>query len=511
MIDVFGQVAGALTSLSDPYVLLVILAGVAIGIILGALPGFGSSQSLALLFPLTFAMSIDQAILFFLAVYSAAEYGGSIPAILIRTPGTPAQAITVLDGYAMARNGQAQRALRISLFSGVIGGATSTLIFIVAGTTLGIVALKFGPSELFAVGVFGLSIVASFFGKDPARGFLATGLGLLLATVGTSGFGGMRFTFDQGYLMEGIPLVVVIIGFLAGPEAFRLLVDHRRTVEAIESIEEQAASKERNRVTWRDARKLIPTWLRGSLIGTAVGAIPGAGASIGSLMAYSEEKRWSKRPEKFGTGIPEGIAAPEVANNAVVAGTLVPSLSLGIPGSGAAAILLGVLISKGVVPGPLLFRDEPTFIMTVFIGLLVINVCLLGTGLVGTRMFSLVAKVPRRILGPFVLLLIILGTYAYANYTAHIGMVLVMAAIAYLFDKMDVPVVPVVLAFVMGPIIESNLNRALTIAQGDLVAILTRPITMVVLLLALATAVYSFISAIKAARVGISEAAADAD
>ncbi len=495
------NLASAFDALNSATIILTMLAGVAIGIILGALPGFGSSQALALLFPVTFAMTVDQAVLFFLAVYSAVEYGSSIPAILIRTPGTGASAVTVLDGYAMTRQGLARKALRISLYSGVIGGTTSTIIFILAGTSLGYAALAFGPSELAAVGVFGLAIVGTFFGKDPARGFLATGIGLLLATVGSSGFGGLRFTFDEGYLMDGIPLVVVIIAFLAGPEAFRLLVDNRRTVEE-RAVIDAAEVKERNRITRADVRLLVPTWLRGSFLGTLAGIIPGAGGSVGAMLAYGEEKRWSKRPEKFGTGIPEGIAAPEVANNAVVAGTLVPSLSLGIPGSGGAAILLGVLISKGVVPGPIMFREQGDFVMTVFVGLLAINVFLLITGLLGTRTFSLVARVPLRILGPFVLILIIAGSYAYANYTTHIAMVLVLSAIAYLFEKINIPVVPIVLAFIMGPIIEQNLNRALTINGGDFFAIIVRPITATILLLALITVIYSILNILRTAKDG---------
>ena len=489
----FTNLVLAFGNLNSITIILTMLAGVAVGIILGALPGFGSSQALALLFPVTFAMTVDQAVLFFLAVYSAVEYGSSIPAILIRTPGTGASAVTVLDGYTMTRQGLARKALRISLYSGVIGGTTSTLIFILAGTSLGYAALAFGPAELAAVGVFGLAIVGSFFGKDPFRGFLATGIGLLLATVGSSGFGGTRFTFNESYLMDGIPLVVVIIAFLAGPEAFRLLVDNRSTIEKRNDVD-AAEVRERNRVTREDVKLLIPTWLRGSLLGTLAGIIPGSGGSVGAMLAYGEEKRWSKRPEKFGTGIPEGIAAPEVANNAVVAGTLVPSLSLGVPGSGGAAILLGVLISKGVVPGPIMFREQLDFVMTVFVGLLLINLFLLITGLLGTRMFSLVARVPLRILGPFVLLLIIAGSYAYANSTSHIAMVLVLSAIAYLLEKINIPVVPIVLAFIMGPIIEQNLNRALIITSGELLPIITRPITVTILLLALITVIYSMIA-----------------
>ena len=494
-----SDLGAALSALNSATILLTMLAGVAVGVVLGALPGFGSSQALALLFPVTFAMTVDQAVLFLIAVYSAVEYGSSIPAILIRTPGTGASAVTVLDGYAMARQGLARRALRISLYSGVIGGTTSTIIFIIAGTSLGYVALAFGPGELFAVGVFGLAIVGGFFGKDASRGFLAVAIGLLFATIGSSGFGGLRFTFNQGFLMEGIPLVVIIIGFLAGPEAFRLLIDNRRAGSG-EAVVDRTKQKERNRITRADIRLLIPTWIRGSLLGTLAGAIPGAGGSVGALLAYSEEKRWSKRPEKFGTGIPEGIAAPEVANNAVVAGTLVPTLSLGIPGSGGAAILLGVLISKGVVPGPIMFQQQGDFVLTIFIGLLLINLFLLIVGLLGTSTFSLVSRVPLRILGPFVLLLIVAGAYAYENYAGHIVMVLVLAAVAYLLEKINIPVVPIVLAFIMGPIIESNLSRALTITRGDIFEIVTRPITATILLLALAAAVYSFVSNLRQNR-----------
>lgn len=491
----FAQVGTALQSMAGLSMLLAIISGVSLGILLGALPGFGSSQSLALLFPLTFAMPADVAIVFFVAVYSAAEYGGAIPAILIRTPGTPAQSVTVLDGYAMTQNGFPKRALRISLLSGVVGGMTSSLIFIASGTYIASIALDFGPGEMFALGVFGLSIIGSFFGKDPARGFLATGIGLLLATVGSSEFGGMRFTFNQSYLMDGIPLVVVIIAFLAGPESFRLLIDHRKTIEVKKTVADMSDQSVKDRLQPGDIRRLIPTWIRGSLIGTLIGAIPGAGASVGSLVAYSEERRWSKRPkEEFGTGIPEGIAAPETANNAVVAGTLVPSLSLGIPGSGAAAILLSVLISKGIVPGPLLFRNEPQLITTIFVGLIFINIWLLILGLIYTRGFAYVSNVSRRMLGPFVFVLIILGTYAYSNYGAHVVMVLVLTLVAYWFTKVDIPVVPVVLAYVMAPIIEKNLSRAMTIHAGDFSVVLTRPITLTILALAIGTFVYSVIS-----------------
>ena len=494
MLGILENFGTAFVSMWSLGVLVAIVSGVVFGIILGALPGFGAAQSLALLFPLTFAMPADQAIIFFLAIYSAAEYGGSIPAILIRTPGTPGSAITAIEGYAMAKKGLANKALRISLWSGVIGGIASTIIFILAGTSIAYIALQFGPGEMFALGIFGLSIIGSFFGKDPARGFLATGIGLILATIGSSDFGGMRFTFGQAYLMDGLPVVVVIIGLMAGPEAFRLLVEHRKTVEPKMSLVESGKQRELDRFTRADAVRLIPTWIRSTLIGTGIGALPGAGATVGSLVAYSEEKRWSKQRDLFGTGSEDGLAAPEAANNAVVAGTLVPSLTLGIPGSGAAAILIGVLISKGVVPGPLLFTNQPLLIAMIFMGLIFINLWMLVIGLFFSRAFALVAKVPRRILGPFVLLMILLGSYAYETYTPHVVMVVIISLAAYWFTKIEIPVVPIVLAFVMGPIVEENFSRALTIHAGDIGIVLTRPITLVIMALSLATLVYGVIS-----------------
>ncbi|WP_127143835.1 tripartite tricarboxylate transporter permease [Pelagibacterium montanilacus] len=488
LLENFGP---ALFTVFDPFNLVIILAGVVVGIALGALPGFGGAQALALMFPFTFGMSPETGVLFFIAIYAAAEYGGSIPAILIRTPGTTAAAITVLDGYPMARAGKAGRALKISLYSGVFGSLCSSFIFLFAASSLAWVGLQFGPSEMFAVGIFGLSIIGSFFGTSPVRGFIATGIGLFIATIGSSGFSGLRFTFDQAALMEGVPLIVVIIGLMAMPEAFRLMIASKETEPDLKNAALDNA--EDNKVGWRDMRRLLPTMLRGTVIGTGVGAIPGPGATVSSLLAYNEEKRWSKHPEKFGTGLDEGVSAPETSNNALVAGSLIPSLALGIPGSGAIAILLGLLISKGVAPGPLLFSQGGPLVMSVFIGLIVSALMLLVVGVLGVRVFSLVALVPRYVLAPFVLAILLIGTYSYQNYSAHIIMVLVLGAAAFWLEKVRIPVIPIVLAFVMGPIIESNLNRALVVNNGDLGFVLSRPITMTILALAIATAVFGFI------------------
>jgi putative tricarboxylic transport membrane protein len=493
--EVFSQNLGpALVGVFEPTTLIFILLGVIIGIVFGALPGFGAAQALAILFPVTLGMSKEVAILFLLAVYHAAEYGGSIPAILIRTPGAPSSAVAVLDGYAMTRKGLPSKALKISLLSGVIGGVVSTFIFLIAGSGLAYVGLQFGPAEMFSVGIFGLAIVSGFFGNNIVKGLLATGLGLLLGTVGTSGFGNPRFAFDQPYLVQGIPVVIIIIGLLAMPEAIALLVDHRHTVDESESPNfDRREFAARNRITREDIRRLIPTWIRQSLIGTFIGTLPGGGGSVASVIAYNEERRFSKRGHLFGTGIEEALAAAETANNAVPSGALVSVLALGIPGSAASAVLLSVLVSKGVVPGPIMFQSERTFIMEIFIGLMVANLMLLVVGLIGTRIFAMVGVLPRRLVGPFVLMLLLLGSYAYETYIAQVVMTVVFGAFGYVLGKARISMIPIVIGFVMGPMIEKNLSRALVINQGDFFGVIAQPIPIVILLLAIAAVTYNIL------------------
>jgi putative tricarboxylic transport membrane protein len=491
MIELLHHLLPAFSTVLHPTNLAVILFGVVVGVAMGVLPGFGAAQALALMFPFTYGMNVATATLFMVAIYSSAEYGGSIPAILIRTPGTTSSAMTVLEGYPMAQKGLAGRALRLSLYSGVTGGLVSTIIFIFFATSLAWVGLWFGPGEMFAVGILGLSIIGSFVGGTPTKGFLATGLGLLLSTVGSSGFGGLRFTFNQAYLSDGLPLVIVIVAFFAMPEAFRLLVERRGETKA-ERLAELSSRDGRQHVSLSDMIELAPSLLRGCLIGTGNGSLPGSGATIGSVLAYNFEKRMAKHPERFSKGSEEGLVAVETSNNAVVAGALVPSLALGIPGSGAIAILLGLLIGKGIVPGPLLFSEEPGYIMIVFAGLIACNIALLLVGLFGVRIFAPIAAVPPAILGPFVFLVIMVGAYSYQAEMADMLIVLVLGALAYFLEKLDFPMVPIVLAFVMGPIIERNLARGLAINDGNVSFLLHEPITLAILALSVVTAVAGF-------------------
>ena len=520
----FSQFGPALALVADPLNIGLIVLGVILGVAFGVLPGFGGSQALALLFPFSFVMKPATAVMFMLAVYSAAEYGGSIPAILIRTPGTTAAVMTILDGYPMAKSGRPRRALTISLAAGVTGGIISTIIFILAASSLAWIGLKFGPGELFAVGVFGLSIVGSFVGKDPLKAFLGATIGLLIATIGDSTFGGTRFVFDQPYLFDGVPLIVMIVAMLAGPEAFRLLMSVRdfgdsRPTGATPADFGTAATDTtgplEDRFGLHDYLRLAPTLLRGSIVGTVAGAIPGPGPTMAAVLAYTEERRWSRRPEEFGTGIDQGIAAPESANNAVVAGALIPALALGIPGSGAIAILLGVLVSKGITPGPTLFSEGGPLVTAVFLGLLVSNAMIFVVGQFGVRLFVPISRVPAGLLGPFVLTLLIVGVYAYDNSFSHVWMLLVLAALAFLFERLEISTLPIILGFVMGPIIEVNLGRALIIEGGDLWAVITAPITALLLVLSVIAAVFSYLRTTSAEKQdtkrGIADAAEEAE
>ena len=489
MESIFSLILPSLEIVVQPHNLLILALGAVVGLVIGVLPGFGAAQALALMLPFTFGMDHTTAVLFFIAIYSAAEYGGSVPAILIRTPGTTASAITLLDGFPLSQQGKAKRALHISLWSGVCGGIVSSLIFLAAASSLAWLALQFGPGEMFAVGVFGLAIVTSFFARTPLKGMIGCGIGLLLATVGSSGFGGLRFTFNQPSLLDGIPLIVVIIGFLAMPEVFALMAEKKPKGQSKTVVLRPSGRG----LDLSGLRKLMPSMLRGSLIGTFIGAIPGPGATVASLVAYNEERRWSKSSKMFGKGAEEGVAAPEAANNAVVAGSLVPTLALGIPGSGAIAILLGMLVSKGVVPGPLLFSSGDPLIMAVFAGLIACNIILLVFGLASVQVLTFIARIPRHILAPFVMLMLMVGTYSYQNYSAHLVMVLVLGAFAVWIEKLGISVIPIVLAFVMGPIIEQNLVRGLAIHGGDVKFLFASPITLTILILAVVTMIFGFI------------------
>jgi putative tricarboxylic transport membrane protein len=446
---------------TDPWTVTTAFGGVLWGILGGALPGISPSIAMALLLPFTYGMEPIPAIVLLASVYVGAEYGGSIPAILIRTPGTNSAAATTLDGYEMARQGRGGEALGISLVSGLVGGLFGLVVLVLATEPLARVALAFTPAAYFGLAVLGLSVIASLAGGSLTKGLIAAALGLMVATVGTDPVSGVpRFTFGSPELLAGIRPILVMVGLFAVAE---MLV--------------QIGEPEWAKVEARDTRlklpspamfrRLLPAQAIGCGIGTFEGVTPGAGGTIAAFMAYNEARRWSKNPDAFGKGAPEGVAAPEAANNVVTATALVPLLSLGIPGSNSAAILLGGFLVHGLTPGPLLFERAPDVVWGLYGGLLVANIAMLLLGLVILTPALWLVNRPKPYLVATILVLIVSGVFAIEQSLFDVGLVLVVGVIGYFLRWAGVPVLPLVLGVVLGFMLESNYRRSLVLSGGD--------------------------------------------
>ncbi|GBF33310.1 tricarboxylate transport membrane protein TctA [Desulfocucumis palustris] len=465
-----------------------IFLGIAIGIILGAIPGIGASAALAIFLPLTLSMPVESAILFLIAIYAAAEYGGSISAIIINAPGTGAAAATILDGYPMAQKGQPGKALGTSLVSSVSGGTISAIILATLAPPLALFGLKFGPSEMFALALCGIAIIASLTSDNVIKGWISAMLGLLLATVGIDPFVGFgRYTFDMPSLMSGISEIPVMIGLFALAEGFRML-------ENIKTNGDEAGFKgiePGEGITFKEFLQLKFTILRSGIIGSIIGAVPGVGASVASFIAYDVAKRSSKTPGEFGKGHIEGVSAPEAANNALVGGALVPALSLGIPGSASVAILMGALIMHGLTPGPFLLRDSPNLVYLIFGGYFVGNFVLLLLGLLGIKAVLQFLKIPVNILAPLIIAVTFLGAYLYGNSYSDMVVMFIFGVVGWIFKKVNIPVVPLVIALILGDMVERNLLSALLISNGDPLVFVTRPISAILLIAAVLTFVLS--------------------
>jgi putative tricarboxylic transport membrane protein len=483
-----GSVSGfldALAALVTTPLGLAAFAGVAWGILGGALPGISPSVTMALLLPFTYGMDPTVAIVLLASTYVGAEYGGSIPAILIRTPGTNAAAATVIDGYEMARQGRAGEALGISLYSGLVGGLVGLMVLMLLAEPLSRVALAFTPTSYFALGVLGLSVIASLTGPSLVKGLIAGVLGLMIASVGTDPVAGVgRFTFDRPELLGGIPPIIVMVGLFAVSELLAQSGEPPRRW----AVPPGARVRFPDRALWR--RLALPQTI-GSATGTLEGIIPGVGGTVASFLAYNEARRWSSRPEEFGRGSPEGIAAPEAANNTVACTALVPMLSLGIPGSNSAAVLLGGFLLHGLVPGPLLFVQHADVVYRLYAGLLAANLAMVVVGiLIMTPSLWLVSR-PKPYLMAFVFALVVSGVYAIEGSAFHLGLVLAFGLLGYAMRAFQVPFLPTVLGVVLGFMVESNYRRALVLSNGDHMTFLQDPIAAALIGLALLLVVAS--------------------
>lgn len=478
LIDNLSQ---AILDVGHPLTLIAILIGVLVGIIIGSLPGMTVTMGMALMLPFSFALPTTPAIGLLLGVHVGGITGGSVSAILLNIPGTPSAAATVLDGHPMAAQGHGGKALGTAVMASFVGGMISLVALILVAPQLAAIALNFGAPELFAIVLFGLTIIVSVSGESVLKGVIAGLIGLALMTVGLDPILGVpRFTFGQIELQAGVSLIPAMIGLFAIPQILEELEPHAR--EGIRTVGTRVTAKLPTRA---EAKSLLPTFLRGGLIGTAVGIVPGTGGPIATFLAYDQEKRWSKQPEKFGEGAMEGVAAPEAANNGVTGAALIPMLTLAIPGDPIVAVLMAGLIIHGLQPGPLLFQQQPVFITGIFLSLLVAYVF---TVLVQLRMIPLfvqVLKVKRPYLLAVISVLAVAGSYAVDFTMLAVWTMLIFGILAYLMRKFGFPVIPVLLAIVLGPILEGQFRRALVISGGDPSVFFTRPLSLIFICLAI--------------------------
>lgn len=448
-----------------------------LGVFIGALPGLNPVMAIALLLPLTYSMEPLVALGMVAGIYNGSMYGGAIPAILLRIPGTPAAIATTFDGYPMAQRGEASKALKIACWSSAIGGAASAVALMTIGPLLARVTLVFGPAEYFWIAMFGMASIAVMVGRDAVKGLMAAVLGLLLGTVGIDQLSGAaRYTFDQPWLLSGLDLIVVLVGLYALPPVLQLAEK-----ADLRGLSASALRLENVRLEWAEVRSFVPTWVRSSLIGIGVGILPGAGGNIAAFLSYNAAKNASPEPETFGTGNPAGVAAAECGNNADNAASMIPALTLGIPGNVVAALVLGALLIHGLQPGPQLFHQAPELVGGFMLQMLVTSLLiLLVGGAAATRVFAQVQRLPGVLLVPTILVLMAVGVYVINGRVIDLWVMFVAGVAAYFLEKVEVPLAPIVLGLILGPMAEQSVRRALLISRGDPTELVTRPISAVI-------------------------------
>lgn len=473
--------------------LLSVVVGTALGLFIGAMPGLSATMGIALLLPITYSMGPASGISMLCALYMGAMYGGSISAILIKTPGTPAAAATVLDGYPMAQQGKAGKALGVSLIASLIGGVLSSIALLTIAPILGNFALQFGPVELAAVAVLGITIIGSLSQGSALLGLLSGIIGLLLSLVGMDPITGTpRFVFGNINLFSGLPYTVALIGLFSIPQAIRLIEKDGEVAKVVSSI------KDRMLPTWEEFKLILPTILRSSAIGIVTGIIPGTGGDTACWFGYNEAKRFSKNKEKFGKGCIEGVAAAEAANNAVVGGALIPTITLGIPGSSATAIIMGGLMIHGIMPGPTLMTEYADVTYTLIWALMFSNVAMFILGMLFTRAAINVTKISNKVLGPIIIILCVIGSFAINNSMFDVYLMFAFGILGYFMDKIKMPTSPMVVGLILGKMLDVSLHQSLLMSQGSWLVFLKNPISAVLITIAFlsilqATPLFGFI------------------
>jgi len=489
----FGFILSSIAPVFEPGGMLFVFIGALAGILIGSIPGLTSTMGIALLVPFTYGMSILPATGMLLGLFCGAMYGGSIAAILIHTPGTPSAAATVLDGYPMSMKGEAGRALAIALFASFCGGIIGAISMTFLSPFISRMALKFGPAEFFTLAVFGLSVIVSISGKSILKGLISAFFGLLLCTIGMDkGSGYLRFTRLEGFY-DGVPFIPALVGLFAVSEVFANLENILSSQKITTKISGVLPSL-------KDLKLIWPTILKSGVIGMFVGSIPGAGGDIAAFISYSEAKRASKHPEEFGHGAPEGVAAAEASNNACSGGAMIPMLALGVPGDSNTAVLVGAFIMQGFQPGPMMYVEHLDIVYSIFAAMITANIAMLIVGGCGVKLFAKVISIDKKKLLPVILVLSLVGAYSINGNLFDASLAIVMGLVGYLLQKYEFPLSPILLALILGPMSESNLRRFMQIHDSKFWLLFTRPICVVLIILAVASLVSSVINQKKIER-----------
>ena len=483
------------------------LIGVIIGTAVGVLPGIGPMSGVALLIPVTATITSGMptgaaaasSIILLAGVYYGAMYGGSTTSILLNTPGESSSVVTTLDGYQMAQQGRAGAALAISAIGSFVAGIISLIGLVLLAEPLSNVAIKFGPAEYFSLMLLGLAAVSGLAGKSMTKAIMMTVFGLMLGTIGIDAVSGIaRFTYDQPILFSGLEFLTIAVGLFALGEVVKTVLEKDEETGSIAKI---------NRIlpTKQDMKDSTIPIVRGSLLGFFIGVLPGAGATLASFFSYTTEKKLSKNPEKFGKGHIAGVAGPESANNAASGGAMIPLLTLGIPGSGTTAILMGALIMYNIQPGPLLFDEHPEVAWGLIASMFIGNLMLLVLNMPLVRVFAKIIQTPKKYLLPMIIAISFFGVYAVQYTTFDLYLLLGCGVLGYLLSKNDYPVAPLVLALVLGPMIENNMRRALTISNGDFSIFVTKPLSLLFILAAAAWLLVPLLLKLKGRKIIINE------
>ena len=472
--------AEAMSVLSSPMGIALVIVGTMLGIFVGAVPGLTGTMLIALILPLTYGADPLLSMAFLISIYVGAVSGGMITATLLRMPGTPASIITTLDGHPMAKQGQPGRALGLGIMASFFGGMISWAFLVLLTSPIARLSSKFGFFEYFSLVMMALVLIATIGGKSIARSLFSGFLGIFLAMPGVNAATGKaRLTFDITEMNDGFQLLPVLIGLFAVSQIARDVMNIQRKADPIELGRESVLLR------FADVIKHGVNLVRSSVIGTWIGILPGIGANIGSVTAYSVAKSMSKEPEKFGTGHEEGVVAAEAANNATIGGALIPLIAMGLPGSVMEAVLLGALVIHGLQPGPRLFEESPTMVYTIMGAMFIANIVMAITMIASMRFLAKVVRVPRPYLLPVILCFCVIGSFALSSRLFDVWVMLGFGVLGFALESARIPLAPFIIGFVLGPIAENNLSLGLQASDGSYWPILTRPMSLIFILIAI--------------------------